>query len=185
MTAPRVRFAPSPTGFLHVGSARAALFNWLFARRHGGTFILRIEDTDAERSREEWAQGISTTLDWLGMSPDEGPYRQSDRLALYHGAIDALWEAGRLYACDCIRESVLERTKGNATPGYDGFCRDRGLERGPGRALRFRTPDEGATVVQGRHPGRRAVPARRDGGLRGGPVHRAAALRALQHRRRP
>ncbi len=131
-----------------MGSARAALFNWLFARRHGGTFILRIEDTDAERSREEWARGISTTLDWLGMSPDEGPYRQSERLELYHGAIDALWEAGRLYACDCTRESVLERTKGNATPGYDGFCRDRGLGRGPGRALRFRTPDDGATVVK-------------------------------------
>ncbi len=147
MSTPRVRFAPSPTGFLHVGSARAALFNWLFARRHGGTFILRIEDTDAERSREEWAQGISTTLDWLGMSPDEGPYRQSERLSLYHRAIDALWEAGRLYACDCTRESVLERTKSNATPGYDGFCRERGLERGPGRALRFRTPDDGATVV--------------------------------------
>lgn len=147
MTNPRVRFAPSPTGYLHVGSARAALFNWLFARRNGGVFILRIEDTDEARSREEWVDGITTTLDWLGMAPDEGPYRQSDRGELYQAAIDALWDAGSLYACACTREEVLARTAENPTPGYDGFCRDRGLERGPGRALRYRTPDQGATVV--------------------------------------
>ncbi len=76
---PRVRFAPSPTGFFHVGSARAALFNWLFARQNDGTFILRIEDTDAERNREEWVEGIVSALAWLGMTPDEGPFRQSER----------------------------------------------------------------------------------------------------------
>ncbi len=145
-TALRVRFAPSPTGFLHVGSARAALFNWLFARRHGGTFVLRIEDTDAERGREEWVEAISTTLEWLGMTPDEGPYRQSERTGRYHEALDALFGAGALYACDCTREQVVERTKG-VTPGYDGHCRDRGLARGPGRALRFKTPGSGETVV--------------------------------------
>jgi len=144
---PRVRFAPSPTGFVHVGSARTALFNWLFARQEGGTFILRIEDTDAERNREEWDEGIVRALDWLGMTPDEGPFRQSQRTARHQVAIEALWDAGYLYACDCTREEVEARTKGNATPGYDGHCRGRGLSRGPGRALRFATPSEGSTVV--------------------------------------
>jgi glutamyl-tRNA synthetase len=131
-----------------VGSARTALFNWLFARQNGGTFILRIEDTDAERNREEWVAGISSALSWLGMDPDKGPYRQSERSALYGAALDALWEGGYLYACSCTREETEVRTKGNPVPGYDGFCRDRGLARGPGVALRFRTPDEGSTVVQ-------------------------------------
>ena len=142
----RVRFAPSPTGFLHVGSARAALYNWLFARHTGGVFVLRIEDTDTERNREEWVDGILTSLSWLGMEPDEGPYRQSERTDAYHAAIDTLWERSVLYACDCSREEIDARTKGNATPGYDGFCRDRGLSR-EGRALRFRVPDSGTTVV--------------------------------------
>ena len=138
MTAPRVRFAPSPTGYFHVGSARTALFNWLFARQQGGVFVLRIEDTDAERNREEWVDGILSALAWLGMDPDEGPYRQSERTERYRVAVEALWDGGFLYACDCTREEVEARTKGNATPGYDGHCRDRGLGRGAGRALRFR-----------------------------------------------
>ncbi len=148
MTAPRVRFAPSPTGYFHVGSARTALFNWLFARQQGGVFVLRIEDTDAERNREEWVDGILSAMAWLGMEPDEGPYRQSERQDRYAAAVDALWEGGHLYACDCTREAVEARTKDRATPGYDGHCRDRGLGReGAGHALRFRAPDEGATVV--------------------------------------
>jgi glutamyl-tRNA synthetase len=147
LTAPRVRFAPSPTGFFHVGSARTALFNWLFARQQGGVLILRIEDTDAERSREEWVDGILSAMAWLGTDPDEGPYRQSERAERYQAAADALWDGGFLYACDCTREEVEARTEGNATPGYDGHCRERGLERGGGRALRFRTPQEGVTVV--------------------------------------
>ena len=130
-----------------MGSARTCLFNWLFARQQGGTFVLRIEDTDAERNRDEWLHGIVSAMDWLGMAPDEGPYLQSARSSRYHEAIDALWQAGYLYACDCTREAIDERTKGNATPGYDGLCRDRGLGRGPGRALRFRAPGEGETVV--------------------------------------
>jgi glutamyl-tRNA synthetase len=145
--APRVRFAPSPTGYLHVGSARTALFNWLFARQTGGTFVLRIEDTDEERNREEWVGGILSSLDWLGMTPDEGPFRQSALRDRHSAAIDQLWESGALYACDCNREEVLARTKGNAIPGYDGYCRDRGVERSD-RALRFRVPDEGVTVVR-------------------------------------
>ncbi len=143
----RARFAPSPTGFFHVGGARTALFNWLVCRQHGGTFVLRIEDTDAERNREEWVQGILEALRWLGLDWDEGPYRQSERMALYTEAALRLHHEGRAYYCDCTREMVEERTRSNPTPGYDGYCRDRGLEPGPGRALRYRTPDEGATTV--------------------------------------
>ena len=149
---PRVRFAPSPTGYFHVGSARSALFNWLFARGHDGTFVLRIEDTDEERNRSEWTDGIISALEWLGMPPDEGPYFQSAQGPAHQAAIEALWESGALYACACSREEIDERTRlraaaGDPTPGYDGHCRDRGLPRGDGRALRFRTPDEGVTTV--------------------------------------
>jgi len=146
--APRVRFAPSPTGYFHVGSARTALFNWLVARQSGGTFILRIEDTDAERGREEWVDGIISAMHWLSMDPDEGPFRQSLRTDRYHQAIGALWDGGLLYACDCTRDEIDARNKaaGILTPGYDGFCRGRGLLR-EGHALRFRTPDEGVTTV--------------------------------------
>ena len=152
ITPPRARFAPSPTGFFHVGSARAALFNWLFVRQHDGTFVLRIEDTDEARNRPEWTDGIITALDWLGMSPDEGPYFQSAQEASHQAAIEALWDSGALYACACTREEIDARTKaraeaGDPTPGYDGFCRDLGLARGDGRALRFRTPDEGVVEV--------------------------------------
>jgi glutamyl-tRNA synthetase len=143
---PRVRFAPSPTGYFHVGSARTALYNWLFARNSGGTFILRIEDTDTDRNREEWVDGILVALEWLGMEPDEGPYRQSERSERYSEAIGILWDAGVLYACDCTRGDVEARTKDSPTPGYDGYCRERGLGRWDG-ALRLRVPDEGSTIV--------------------------------------
>jgi glutamyl-tRNA synthetase len=140
----RVRFAPSPTGFFHVGSARAALYNWLFARRVGGTFVLRIEDTDAERNRPEWIDMIQTSMRWLGIDWDEGPFFQSQRSPLYAAAAQRLFDSGAAYYCDCSREDVEARTKGNATPGYDSHCRDRGLAAG---ALRFATPDTGSTVV--------------------------------------
>jgi glutamyl-tRNA synthetase len=151
-SSPRARFAPSPTGYFHVGSARAALFNWLFVRQHDGTFILRIEDTDEERNRPEWTEGIIAALDWLGMAPDEGPYFQSAQDEAHQAAIEALWAAGALYACGCTREEIDARTRqraaaGDPTPGYDGYCRDLGLPRGEGRALRFRTPDEGVVRV--------------------------------------
>jgi glutamyl-tRNA synthetase len=139
----RVRFAPAPTGFLHVGSARAALFNWLFARHTGGTMVLRIEDTDPERSRDDLVEGIQRSLRWLGLDWDEGPVRQSERMHLYAAAADRLVAEGRAYWCDCTRADLEAR----GADGYDGFCRDRGLERGPTTALRFRTPDEGETVV--------------------------------------
>jgi glutamyl-tRNA synthetase len=135
-----------------VGSARAALFNWLFLRQRGGTFVLRIEDTDTERNRDEWTDGIIAALAWLGMSPDEGPYFQSAQGPAHQAAIEALWAAGALYACACTREEIDARTKaraaaGDPTPGYDGHCRDLGLPRGDGRALRFRTPDDGSVDV--------------------------------------
>ena len=149
---PRARFAPSPTGYFHVGSARAALFNWLFVRQQEGTFILRIEDTDEARNKPEWTDGIISAMDWLGMAPDEGPFFQSAAEPAHQAAIEALWDSGALYACACTREEIDERTKqraaaGDPTPGYDGFCRDLGLPRGDGRALRFRTPDEGVVEV--------------------------------------
>jgi glutamyl-tRNA synthetase len=144
-----MRFAPSPTGYLHVGSARTALFNWLEVRRLGGAFILRIEDTDRERNQEEWVELIGSGLSWLGLDWDEGPYRQSERGSLYREAAARLAAAGQAYWCDCTRDQIdaRARQRGGGPPGYDGFCRDRGLGPGPGRALRFRVPDEGTTVV--------------------------------------
>jgi glutamyl-tRNA synthetase len=144
---PRLRIAPSPTGYFHVGGARTALFNWLHARQHGGRFVLRIEDTDAERNDAESVAGIQRALAWLGLDWDEGPFFQSERGELYAAATEKLEAAGRAYWCDCTRDDVEARKPKGAPPGYDGFCRDRGLGRGPGRALRFRTPDEGATTV--------------------------------------
>jgi len=144
---PRVRFAPSPTGFFHVGGARTALYNWLFARRLGGSFVLRIEDTDRERSDPSWTEGILGALSWLGITWDEGPFLQSERGPLYAAAAERLVASGRAYACACSPDEVKARTADAATPGYDGFCRDRGLEPGIGRALRFRVPDSGTTTV--------------------------------------
>jgi glutamyl-tRNA synthetase len=151
-SAVRVRFAPSPTGHLHVGGARTALFNWLYARHHGGVFILRIEDTDPSRSTEENNQAIMDALGWLELDWDEGPpapgYRQTERLDLYREYAQRLLAAGRAYYCDCPPQT-LERERQEAqrrgeTFRYSGRCRDRGLRAG---ALRLRMPDEGATVV--------------------------------------
>jgi glutamyl-tRNA synthetase len=147
-TGVRVRFAPSPTGVLHVGGARSALFNWVVARQSGGALVLRIEDTDASRNRPEWTEGIVRALAWLGIGPDqyEGPFLQSDNLPLHQAAAQRMYEQGRAYYCDCTREAIVART-GDSHRGYDGYCRDRSLGPADGRALRFRTPDEGATVV--------------------------------------
>ncbi|MBO2455060.1 glutamate--tRNA ligase [Actinomadura barringtoniae] len=144
----RVRFAPSPTGMFHVGGARSALFNWAMAKQSGGTLVLRIEDTDASRNSPEWTEGIIRALAWLGMDGGEyeGPYFQSANADKHQTAVRTLIDAGLAYYCDCKREDVIART-GDQHKGYDGFCRDRGLGPGEGRALRFRTPDEGQTVV--------------------------------------
>jgi glutamyl-tRNA synthetase len=149
----RVRFAPSPTGHLHVGGARTALFNWLFARHHGGTFILRIEDTDRSRSTEENIDSIVDALRWLELDWDEGPpvpgYRQTERLDLYRAHAARLLASGGAYYCDCPPEQLeAERKAAEArkeTFRYSGRCRARGLTAG---ALRLRIPDSGTTVVQ-------------------------------------
>ncbi|CAN5694974.1 glutamate--tRNA ligase [soil metagenome] len=142
----RVRFAPSPTGFLHVGSGHSALANWLVARQTGGEFLLRIEDTDAERNRPELVDNVLEMLQWLGLQWDGTPVHQSERGDLYADAAAKLVAGGSVYFCDCTTEAVQARNKAaGGKPGYDGFCRDRGLEPGPGRAARFRTPREGRT----------------------------------------
>ncbi len=152
----RVRFAPSPTGMFHVGSARSALFNWCLAKQAGGTFILRIEDTDESRNRPEWTSGIVDAMSWLGMdSADpsfEGPYFQSSYAAEHVAAAERLAASRMAYYCDCTRDDVVART-GEANLGYDRHCRDRDLGAGPGRALRFRVP-AGHTVVDDRVRGR-------------------------------
>jgi glutamyl-tRNA synthetase len=148
----RVRFAPSPTGHLHVGGARTALFNWLFARRHGGQFILRIEDTDRSRSTEENIGSIIEALQWLGLDWDEGPpttgYRHTERLEIYAEHAARLRRAARAYYCDCS-PALLDREREKAqqrgeTFRYSGRCRERGLTAG---ALRLKLPEAGATVV--------------------------------------
>lgn len=163
----RVRFAPSPTGYLHVGGARTALFNWLFARRHGGAFILRFEDTDVERSREELVAPMLETLRWLGLEWDEGPevggpvgpYFQSQRLDLYREAAARLEEAGRAYRCYCTPEELAAKREEAQRQGrsfrYPGTCRnltpeERTAKEGEGLpyALRLVTPDSGEVVVK-------------------------------------
>jgi glutamyl-tRNA synthetase len=145
----RARFAPSPTGFLHLGSARTALFNWLLARHTGGEMLLRIEDTDTERSKPELIDVIFRALEWLGIDWDGGVVYQSQRADLYSDAALSLRGDGLAYWCDCTREQIDERHKARGgKPGYDGFCRDRDVQPGPGVVLRFRTPDDGATAFQ-------------------------------------
>jgi glutamyl-tRNA synthetase len=132
----------------HVGGARSALQNWIYARQQGGVFVLRIEDTDAARNRPEWTEGILSALDWIGITRGsyEGPYFQSANAGEHRAAAARLYAGGRAYYCDCTREMVQERS-GSQYTGYDGFCRTRGLAAAQGRALRFLTPDEGSTVV--------------------------------------
>src|SRR5438034_9366431 len=138
---------------LHVGGARSALQNWIYARQHDGVFVLRIEDTDASRNRPEWTEGILSALDWLGIARGsyEGPYFQSEYASEHQAAAEQLYANGLAYYCDCTREAAQERAAAHGQAaqyaGYDGFCRDRGLGPEPGRALRFRTPDEGETRV--------------------------------------
>ncbi|TLP51882.1 glutamate--tRNA ligase [Microbispora triticiradicis] len=154
----RVRFAPSPTGMFHVGGARSALFNWAIAERSGGTFVLRIEDTDAARNRPEWTEGIISALAWIGINGDsprfEGPYFQSAYEQQHREAAAKLLKDGKAYHCTCTRDDVKART-GSEHQGYDGHCRDLGLTEG---AVRFRTPDEGVTVVDDKVRGRVEFP---------------------------
>ena len=144
----RARFAPSPTGYLHLGSARTALFNWLTARHHGGELLLRIEDTDAERSKPELIDLIFRTLGWLGIDWDGEVVHQSQRSELYRDAIERLLASDRAYWCSCSPDDVKARAEARGgKPGYDGHCRDRGLGPGTGHVVRFRIPDDGETVI--------------------------------------
>lgn len=155
----RVRFAPSPTGYLHVGGARTALFNWLYARHAGGTLVLRIEDTDLERSTPEMVEGILVGMRWLGLDWDEGPFYQTERMDLYKTAAEKLVAAGRAYYCFCTKEELEQRrqaaTAAGRAPQYDESCRKIGREEAVARrksgaacAVRFAVPETGSTKFQ-------------------------------------
>ncbi len=145
---PRVRFAPAPTGYLHVGSARSALFNWLYARRYGGKLVLRIEDTNAELASPEYYAAITDPLQWLGIDWDEGPYYQSERTQKYADAIVLLLDSGAAYLCDCSRADIDARNAETGFKGgYDGHCREREVVDGDGVTVRFRAPDHGETII--------------------------------------
>ncbi len=144
--APRLRFAPSPTGYLHVGGARAALFNWLVAKRTGGEFLLRVEDTDRERNRPELTENILDSMRWLGLDWDGDVVYQADNLDDHATAARSLVDAGTAYWCDCDPDDVQARAQAANSAGYDGHCRDRGVQPAPGVALRFRAPDDGVTA---------------------------------------
>lgn len=152
MTQVRVRFAPSPTGFLHIGGVRTALFNWLYARQQNGIFILRIEDTDKSRSTDESIQAIIEGMKWVGLDWDEGPYRQTERMDLYRSHAMKLFDQGQAYWCVCTAEELEARRKEaeakGLSPRYDGRCRNLGIANPSGEAaLRFKAPQEGQTVV--------------------------------------
>lgn len=145
------RFPPSPTGFLHVGGARTALFNWLYARHMGGKFVLRIEDTDARRSTQESVDAIFEALEWLGIDWDEGPYYQSKRFDIYAEYIQKLLDSGHAYYCTCSPEELeAMRKKSQAIggkPKYDGTCRDKGLAETAQAVVRFKAPLIGSTLL--------------------------------------
>ncbi len=150
---PRTRFAPSPSGYLHIGGARTALFNYLYARHHGGTFVLRIEDTDRERSTDASIAAILESLEWLRITWDEGPFFQSHRTPMYVAAAERLLAAGKAYPCFCSSEELdAKRKTALATGGkpvYDGTCRDLPPGHGAGRphTVRFRGRKDGETTI--------------------------------------
>jgi len=157
LSAPRLRFAPSPTGYLHVGGARTALFNWLFARHHGGTLVLRIEDTDLDRSTPEMVEGILVGLRWLGIDWDEGPHFQTNRMELYRAAAGRLIHSGHAYYCFCPKEQLeQQRAQGVAEGRVPRDCcrtlhREEAqlrVESGEGAAVRFAVPEDGNTSFE-------------------------------------
>ena len=148
----RTRFAPSPTGMLHIGGVRTALFCWLYARRHGGVFVLRIEDTDRERSTPEAVQAILEGMQWLGLDHDEGPFYQTARMDRYKEVIDQFLRDGKAYHCWCSKEELDEMRAGQMArkekPRYDGRCRHRTTPvAGVNPVVRFRNPDHGQVIV--------------------------------------
>jgi glutamyl-tRNA synthetase len=155
----RTRFAPSPTGMLHIGGVRTALFSWLYARHHGGTFILRVEDTDRERSTDEATQVILDGMQWLGMTADEGPFYQTRRMDRYREVIDQWLVEKKAYRCYCTREELEELRAGQMAakqnPRYDGRCRDRAdVREGVPFVIRFKNPLDGTVVVDDQVHGR-------------------------------
>ncbi|QBQ53892.1 glutamate--tRNA ligase [Nitrosococcus wardiae] len=147
------RFAPSPTGYLHVGGARTALFSWLYARKHGGRFILRMEDTDRERSSVESVNAILEGMTWLGLEYDEGPFYQTDRFSRYREIVEQLLASGHAYLCYCTREELearrAEQIARKEKPRYDGRCRERQSPReGVSPVVRFKNPLEGQVVIR-------------------------------------
>ena len=145
------RFAPSPTGYLHVGGARTALFSWLYARKHGGQFVLRIEDTDLERSSAESVNAILEGMTWLGLEYDQGPFYQTQRFDRYNEVIQQLMEKGLAYRCNCSRERLDEMRdeamKRKAKPRYDGHCRNIKIDPNEPHVIRFANPEDGVVVV--------------------------------------
>ena len=146
----RTRFAPSPTGYLHVGGARTALFSWLYARHHGGQFVLRIEDTDRERSTDESIQAILAGMDWLGLDYDEAPFYQTQHFTRYTQVIEQLLDSGHAYKCYCTKERLAslreEQMKQKIKPRYDGFCRELPASERPKDepyVIRFKNPLSG------------------------------------------
>ena len=148
----KTRFAPSPTGYLHVGGARTALFSWLYARHHGGRFVLRIEDTDRERSTPESVNAILEGMSWLGLEYDEGPFYQTDRFARYDEVIEQLLASGQAYRCNCSKERLdalrEEQMAAKQKPRYDGHCRDREVSPDEPHVIRFRNPEAGEVVFE-------------------------------------
>ena len=152
------RFPPSPTGYLHIGGARTALFNWLFAKQKGGKFVLRIEDTDKARSSDETTRAIIESMEWLGLDWDEGPYFQSQRYHIHNAFIERLLSTGQAYHCHCSPDE-LERARKAAMakglkPKYNGKCRDLGLGPAPGSVVRLKTPKTGITQFNDHVKGR-------------------------------
>ncbi len=147
----KTRFAPSPTGYLHVGGARTALFSWLHARKHGGRFVLRIEDTDLERSTKESVNAILEGMTWLGLEYEEGPFFQTHRFDRYQEVIDELMGKGLAYRCSCSKEHLdnlrEEQMKRKEKPRYDGHCRHRQVDPNEPHVIRFRNPHDGVAVV--------------------------------------
>lgn len=148
----RTRFAPSPTGYLHIGGARTALFNWLYTRHHGGEFVLRIEDTDQQRSTDESTKAILDAMTWLGLNWDEGPHFQAQRVDMHRDMVQKLINEGNAYYCTCTSEELEEKRKQalatGKKPKYDGTCRDKNLKKSPGSVVRFRGEQTGVTIVE-------------------------------------
>lgn len=154
----KTRFAPSPTGYLHVGGARTALYSWLHARKHGGNFVLRIEDTDLERSTQESVNAILEGMSWLGLNYDEGPFYQTHRFDRYNEVINQLLSDGHAYRCDCSRERLDQLREGQMAnkekPRYDGLCRAKKIDAEQPHVIRFRNPVDGAVVIDDQVRGR-------------------------------